>query len=150
MKKGEMLSAAILFATNAHANQLDKGGNPYILHPLTVMHKLKTSDEELQCVAILHDVVEDTNTTWEDLYRIGMTDRVIKAIMALTKHRGQTYQQYKEAVFGNTDAMLVKLEDLRTNSDLRRLKGITEKDIARTAKYMVFYSEIQAKLEALK
>ena len=146
MKKGEMLSKAILLATNAHAGQFDKGGNPYILHPLTVMHKLKTSDEELQCIAVLHDVVEDTNTTWGDLAEAGMSDRVILGVAALTKQRGQSLVEYKSAIFGNKDAMLVKLEDLRTNSDLRRLKGISEKDIARTAKYMVFYSEILSKL----
>ena len=141
-----MLSNAILLATVAHAGQFDKGGNPYILHPLTVMHKLKTEDEELQCIAVLHDVIEDTETVYEDLVEKGMSDRVIAAVMALTKQRGQSLKLYKEAVFGNRDAMLVKLEDLRTNSDLRRLKGIAEKDIARTAKYMVFYSEIKAKL----
>ena len=146
MKKGQMLSTAILLATNAHAGQFDKGGNPYILHPLTVMHKLKTTDEELQCIAILHDVVEDTDTTWEDLAKAGMSDRVIVGVAALTKQRGETYKDYKQKVLANKDAMLVKLEDLRTNSDLRRLKGISEKDIARTAKYMQFYSEILEKL----
>lgn len=146
MKKGEMLSKAILLATNAHAGQFDKGGNPYILHPLTVMRKLKTEDEELQCAAVLHDVVEDTDTAWEDLLLAGMSMRVVDAVIALTKQRGQSYDGYKKAVFGNRDAMLVKLEDLLTNSDLRRLKGITEKDIARAAKYMTFYSEIKAKL----
>ena len=146
MKKGEMLSAAITLATNAHAGQFDKGGNPYILHPLTVMHKLKTDDEELQCIAILHDVAEDTDTSWEDLANAGMSMRVIDGVLSLTKQRGQTYDGYKSAVFGNVDAMKVKLEDLRTNSDLRRLKGISDKDIARTAKYMTFYAEIKAKL----
>lgn len=147
MKKGEMLSAAITLATNAHAGQFDKGGSPYILHPLTVMHKLKTTDEELQCIAILHDVVEDTNTSWEDLANAGMSMRVIDGVIALTKQRGQTYEGYKSAVFGNVDAMVVKAEDLRTNSDLRRLKGVTEKDVARTAKYMVFYSEIMSRIK---
>jgi len=147
MKKGEMLSKAIVLATNKHAGQFDKGGNPYILHPLTVMHKLKTDDEELQCIAVLHDVIEDTDTTWEMLISEGMTDRVVAGVMALTKQRGQSLDLYKKSIFANRDAMLVKREDLRTNSDLRRLKGVSEKDIARTAKYMIFYSEIEAKLK---
>jgi hypothetical protein len=75
-----------------------------------------------------------------------MSDRVILGVAALTKQRGQSLVEYKSAIFSNKDAMLVKLEDLRTNSDLRRLKGVSEKDIARTAKYMVFYSEILSKL----
>ena len=147
MKRGEMLSAAILLATNKHAGQFDKGGTPYIMHPLNVCHKLKTSDEELQCIAILHDVVEDTDTTWDDLYGIGMSPRVVDGVRSLTKMPGQTYYEYRLGVLKNKDAMLVKLEDLRTNSDLRRLKGVTEKDIARVAKYMSFYAEIQEKLK---
>jgi (p)ppGpp synthase/HD superfamily hydrolase len=142
MKKGEMLSKAIILATNAHAGQSDKGGVPYILHPLKVMHYLKSSDEELQCIAVLHDVVEDTNTTWQDLVEAGMSLRVIQALMALTKMPGQSYQGYKDAVKACDDAILVKMADLRHNSDIRRLKGISEKDLARIAKYNAFYNEL--------
>ena len=91
-------------------------------------------------------MVEDTNTSYQDLWDAGMSMRVTNAVDKLTKHRGQSYSEYKARVLSCHDAMLVKREDLRTNSDLRRLKGISEKDIARTAKYMVFYSEIEAKL----
>ena len=146
MKKGELLGKVLLLATNAHAGQFDKGGKPYILHPLKVMHYLKTDDEELQCIALLHDVIEDTKITWKDLEDIGCTPRIIAALKALTKMPGQTYDEYKEAVFANEDAMRVKLCDLRHNSDIRRLKGVTEKDIARIAKYNLFYLEIQARL----
>jgi (p)ppGpp synthase/HD superfamily hydrolase len=62
MKKGELLGKVLVLATNAHAGQFDRGGKPYILHPLKVMHYLKTDDEELQCIALLHDVIEDTDT----------------------------------------------------------------------------------------
>lgn len=146
MKKGELLGKVLVLATNAHAGQFDKGGNPYILHPLKVMHYLKTEDEELQCIALLHDVVEDTNTTWADLETIGCTERVISAVKALTKLPGQSYDEYKEAVFANKDAMLVKLCDLRHNTDIRRLKGVSQKDIDRMAKYNRFYLEIQSRL----
>jgi len=149
MKKGELLGKVLLLATNAHAGQFDKGGNPYILHPLKVMHYLKTDDEELQCVALLHDVIEDTKTSWSDLRAIGCTERVIEAVSALTKMPGQTYDEYKEGVFANVDAMRVKLCDLRHNTDIRRLKGITQKDIERLAKYNQFYLEIQAKLQEI-
>lgn len=142
MKKGELLGKVLVLATNAHAGQFDRGGNPYILHPLKVMHYLKTTDEELQCIALLHDVIEDTNTTWDELKAIGCTDRVMNAVKALTKMPGQTYDQYKRAVMINKDAMRVKMADLRHNTDIRRLKGVTEKDIARMAKYNMFYTEL--------
>lgn len=146
MKKGELLGKVLVLATNAHAGQFDRGKNPYILHPLKVMHYLKTDDEELQCIALLHDVIEDTKTTWKDLEDIGCTERVLNAVRALTKMPGQSYDEYKENVFANEDAMRVKLCDLRHNTDIRRLKGITEKDIERIAKYNRFFLEIQARL----
>ena len=160
MRKGEMLSKAILIATLAHEGQYDKGGKPYILHPLTVLHKLNTDDEELQCVAVLHDVIEDCSgkrihlagqdeeISFDMLAAAGMSTRVVDCVRRLTKMPGQTYAQYQEAVLSDRGAMLVKREDLRTNSDLRRLKSrqITDKDVARVAKYMAFYALIESKL----
>lgn len=149
MKRGEMLSAAILLATNAHADQFDRGGTPYILHPLKVMYYLKTSDEELQCVAVLHDILEDTKTTKQDLVQHGMSQRVIDGVFSLTKLPGETLAEYKHRVFSNLDAMLVKKQDLRHNSDIRRLKNktVTEKDIDRLVKYQQFYLELENKLQ---
>jgi guanosine-3',5'-bis(diphosphate) 3'-pyrophosphohydrolase len=146
MRKGEMLNKMLILMVNAHAGQFDRGGNPYALHPLKVMHYLKTDDEELMCIALGHDVIEDTSTTYADLREAGMTERVIEGIRALTKQPGQTYDEYKAGVFTNRDAMLVKCADLRHNTDIRRLKGVSEKDIARMAKYHQFYMEIKAKL----
>lgn len=146
MKKGEMLDRMLVIATNAHAGQFDRGGAPYILHPLRVMSFLKTSDEELQCIALGHDVIEDTNVTYKDLADNGISERVIIGIRALTKVPGETLDEYKARVFANIDSMQVKLCDLRHNTDIRRLKGVTEKDIARMAKYHTFYLEIQARL----
>ena len=146
MKKGELLGKVLVLATNAHAGQFDRGGKPYILHPLKVMHYLKSDDEELMCVALLHDVVEDTKTTWQDLKDIGCTDRVLDAVSALTKMPGQSYEDYKQEVFSNNDAMRVKMADLRHNTDIRRLKGVTQKDLDRLAKYNQFYLELQGKL----
>lgn len=147
MKRGEMLDKMLHIAVNAHHGQFDKGGNPYILHPLKVMHYLKSSDEELMCMALGHDVIEDTDVTYQDLRDAGISERVIKGLQCLTKQRGQTYNEYKDAVFSNVDAMRVKMADLRHNTDIRRLKGVTEKDIARIAKYQNFYMEIKARLE---
>ena len=72
-----------------------------------------------------------------------MTKRIVDAIKCLTKVSGETYQEYKARVLSNRDAMKVKKADLRHNTDIRRLKGTTEKDIARTAKYLSFYAEIE-------
>ncbi len=141
-----MLGAMLLHVTNAHAGQYDKGGQPYILHPLKVMHYLKTDDEELHCIALGHDVVEDTATTFKDLRDIGMTERIIEGIRALTKMPGETLDEYKTKVFASRDAMLVKLCDLRHNSDIRRLKGVSEKDFNRMVKYHQFFLELQDKL----
>lgn len=138
-----MLSNAIILATNAHAGQFDKGGAPYILHPLKVMHYLKTEDEELMCIAILHDILEDTKTTIEDLVELGMSERVVNGVIALTKMPGESISTYKARVLDNRDAMLVKRCDLRHNTDIRRLKGITSKDNERMAKYQQFYFEIE-------
>lgn len=146
MKRGEMLSAAIHIATNAHHGQFDKGGNPYILHPFAVMGLLESDDEELQCMALLHDVVEDTKTTYQELREAGMSDRVIDGVRILTKQRGQSYEEYKELVFSSKDAMLVKMADLTHNTDIRRLKGVAQKDIDRMTKYHIFYLEIRARL----
>ena len=149
MKKGELLSKALLLATNAHNGQFDRSGEPYIMHVLTVMQLLDPSaaDEELRCIAVLHDTVEDTKTTFQDLRDIGMTDRIVEGVRAMTKMNGQTYEEYQEGVFANRDAMYVKMADLTHNSDIRRLKGISEKDIERTAKYHRFFLEIKSKLE---
>ena len=139
----------IVLATNAHAGQYDKGGNPYILHPFKVMHYLKSDDEELQCIALGHDIIEDTDVTYLQLVEGGFTERVIQGIRDLTKLPGETYNEYKLRVMSNEDAMKVKMADLRHNTDIRRLKGVTEKDLVRIEKYHRFYLEIAAKLNDL-
>jgi guanosine-3',5'-bis(diphosphate) 3'-pyrophosphohydrolase len=146
MNKGQLLGKMLVIATNAHAGQFDRGGRPYILHPLKVMHYLKSDDEELQCMALGHDLIEDTDVTYVQLREAGMTERIIAGISALTKQPGQTYDEYKQRVFANKDAMLVKMADLRHNTDIRRLKGVSDKDIERIAKYQRFYLELMNKL----
>ena len=143
MKQGELLNKMLVLATNRHAGQFDKGGNPYILHPLKVMYYLKSNDEELQCIALAHDLVEDTDTTYAELREMGFTDRIINGIAALTKQPGESYDEYKLRVKANSDAVKVKMADLRHNTDIRRLKGVTEKDLARIEKYQRFYLELQ-------
>ena len=147
MEKGRYLSLMLSLATEKHAGQFDKAGMPYILHPLKVMHYLKTDDEELQCIALGHDLLEDTSVTSYDL-AVKFTNRISYGILALTKTPGESYEDYQAKVMGNVDAMKVKLCDLRHNSDIRRLKGVTEKDLKRVEKYQRFYLKIQAALLA--
>ena len=141
-----MLDTMLTLAVNGHAGQFDRGGNPYILHPLKVMHYLKSDDEELQCIAIGHDLIEDTKVTYKELADAGISARVISGIKSLTKLPDETYDEYKVRVFENRDAMLVKVADLRHNTDIRRLNGVTQKDIERTAKYYEFYAQLQVLL----
>lgn len=143
MKRGEMLNRMLVLATTRHAGQFDRGGNPYILHPLKVMYYLKSDDEELQCIALAHDLVEDTDTTYAELRGMGFTERVVDGIAALTKVPGETYDEYKAKVKGNPDAVRVKMADLRHNTDVRRLKGVTEKDLQRMEKYHRFFMELK-------
>jgi len=145
--KGEQLAKMLLLATTRHAGQFDKGGLPYILHCLKVMHYIKSDDEELQCIALGHDLIEDTYQSVTlgvaDLQRSGFSDRVVTGIAAMTKCKDQSYEEYKEAVKANPDAVKVKMADLRHNTDIRRLKGLREKDFERIEKYHRFYIELK-------
>ncbi len=149
-KRGDLLAKMIHLATNKHNGQFDKSGRPYILHPLKVMDILDSDDEELQAIAVGHDLIEDTSTTFAELTELGMTPRIIDAIRRLTKMPGQSYAEYQENVFESRDAMLVKAADLTHNMDLKRLKGISQKDIERSGRYIKFYFEIQMRLAALE
>lgn len=145
---GTMLCKMIQLATQRHAGQFDKGGRPYILHPLTVMHRLRTDDEELQCIAVGHDLVEDTITTSQELRELGFSERVVAGIRDLTRFASQSADEYRETVKSNPDAIRVKIEDLRHNSDIRRLKGVTPKDVARMVRYHEFYLELKGAANA--
>jgi guanosine-3',5'-bis(diphosphate) 3'-pyrophosphohydrolase len=150
MKKGKMLSAAILLATAKHDGQFDRGGSPYILHTLTVMQYLDTDDEELQCIAILHDIIEDCSVTPQMLRDKGFTERIIIGVIAMTKIDGETSDEYLARLLLCIDACKVKRCDLRHNSDIRRLKGLSDKDFQRMMKYQRMYVTITEYLETLK
>ena len=106
------------------------------------MYMLEAQDEELQCIALGHDIVEDCDVTYTQLRELGFTERVIEGIRCLTKVPGETYEEYKLKVKGNTDAVRVKIADLRHNTDVRRLKGLSDKDINRMQRYFQFYMEL--------
>ena len=131
----EQLARGIQIATDAHAYQFDKSGKPYILHPLHIMAQL-LFDTQLATIGVLHDVIEDSDITIEDLREEGFSDRVLDALELLTHVSGENYLVvYIQRITSNYDAIRVKRKDLEHNSDITRLKGITPRDIARIEKY---------------
>lgn len=129
----ELTKRAMCLACAAHEGQQDKGGFPYIHHPLHVAERMTT---ELSTVtALLHDVVEDTDWTLERLQKEAFPEEVLEALALLTHKKGVPYLDYVRALRKNPIAREVKLRDLRHNSDLSRLEKVTEKDMARVKKY---------------
>lgn len=141
-----MLGKAIAIASEAFKDTKDKGGQPYILHCLRVMDNLHTNDEELKIIAVLHDVLEDCKEfTLRELQDLGYSLRVLKALDLLTHDPNVLYDDYIKAISFNVDATKVKLADLKDNSDITRLKGLTKKDFDRMEKYhrsFVYLSKI--------
>ena len=130
-----VLGSAIALAASTHESQMDKGGKAYILHPLRMMMRLRTDDVELMAIAVLHDVVEDSDTTIEDLVAMGYSMRIVAGVDAMTRRENETYDEFIKRCAQNPDARLVKREDLRDNSDITRLKGLRQKDFERLEKY---------------
>jgi GTP diphosphokinase / guanosine-3',5'-bis(diphosphate) 3'-diphosphatase len=130
-----MLSKAISIVAQAFEGDHDKGGSPYILHCLTVMQMVGTHDEELACIAVMHDLIEDTEWTKEDLLKEGFSIRVAQTVHVLTHDNGVPYDDYIKVIALNEDATKVKMADLRHNSDIMRMKGLRKKDFDRLEKY---------------
>ncbi len=127
------LEKAIALAVEAHAGQVDKAGQPYILHPLRVMFRLQ--DPQQQIAAVLHDIVEDTSVTLETLAQLGFSPAVIAAVDALTKRKGETRIDAARRAAANRIALAVKLADNAENMDLSRIPSPTQKDHARIEEY---------------
>lgn len=135
----DLLSKAIAIAAKAHEGQVDRGGAPYILHPLRVMLAVGP-DEDRQIAAVLHDVLEDTDVTVKDLADAGFHRDVIGAILALTRLPGMSRMDAAKVAAINPIAMDVKIEDLRDNMDLRRIHKPNARDYARVAEYNAAYN----------
>lgn len=127
------LERAIETVLRAHEGKVDKAGAPYILHPLRVMFKMATTEERI--AAVLHDVVEDGDITFEDLRNEGFSDAVVDAVDAVTIRSGESYDDFVRRAALNPIGKRVKLADLEDNSDLSRIANPTEKDYERLAKY---------------
>ena len=128
------LERAIQIAVEAHAGAKDRGGKAYILHPISVMMRCETDEEKI--VAILHDVVEDTDWTFEALREEGFTKTIIEALKTVTKHSDdEDYDEFIQRSLKNEIGRNVKIADLRENLDVTRIGELTDKDIERINKY---------------
>lgn len=133
---------ALAICFNAHKEQTDKSGLPYVFHPFHLAEQMETEDTVV--AALLHDVIEDTEYTFEDLRKEGFSEAVIEALILLTHKEGVEYMDYVKGIKKNPIARAVKLADLAHNSDLSRLDKVDEKALERREKY------IKAREELLK
>lgn len=135
------LQRAIEIATEAHKGQFDKAGRDYIGHPLRVMEMGKTEEEKI--VGVLHDVVEDTDWTFEKLAEEGFSDEVITALKCVTKtSESENYDNFIDRVKKNPLAVAVKINDLTDNMDIRRLPYLSDKDVKRLKRYLKAYKRL--------
>jgi (p)ppGpp synthase/HD superfamily hydrolase len=140
MNSSELLERAISIAVEAHRGQKDKNGKPYILHPISVMGKVDTESEKI--VAVLHDVVEDTDWTFDDLKKEGFPQEIIDALDGVTKREGEEYEDFVNRSAKNPISRRIKLADLEDNMDVRRMLVTTDKDLARLRKYREAWAQL--------
>ena len=128
------LERAIQIAVEAHSGATDRGGKAYILHPISVMMRCETDEEKI--VAILHDVVEDTDWTFEALRQEGFSETIIKALKTVTKNsEDEDYDEFIQRSLKNEIGRKVKIADLKENLDVTRIGELTDRDIERINKY---------------
>lgn len=129
----EMTKKAIKLMFEKHKDQVDKSGMPYVFHPFHLAEQM--DDEETTITALLHDIVEDTDTTFEDLRKLGFSDNVINALKLMTHDKNVDYFEYVKNISKNPIARKVKIKDLEHNMDTSRLDEVTDKDLERVKKY---------------
>ncbi|MFC0201630.1 phosphohydrolase [Paracoccus rhizosphaerae] len=128
------LERVIEIAAGAHRGQRDKAGEPFILHPLRVMNACSTGSQRI--VAVLHDVVEDSDWTLDDLRQEGLAEDLVAAVDAMTRREGESYADFVDRAARNPIARAVKIADLRDNLDMTRIADPTEADVQRSQKYL--------------
>ena len=143
------LERAIALAATAHEGQTDKAGQPYVLHLLRVMMAQTTGDmtkrasRPAMIAAVLHDIVEDTGYTFEDLREEGFSREVVTAVEHLTRQDGESYTEFAERAASHPVARVVKLADLEDNMDITRLPEVSDRDRKRLAKYHQAWSRLK-------
>ena len=129
----DMTKKALKLSFTAHKDQTDKSGMPYVFHPFHLAEQM--NDEDTTIVALLHDVVEDTPYTLDDLRAMGFNEQVLDALALMTHDKRVPYLDYVAKIKGNKIARTVKLADLKHNSDLSRLNNVEERAMKRIEKY---------------
>lgn len=130
----ELYDLALLIAIRAHEGQKDKSEREYVMHPIRVAERCK--DSRAKIVALLHDTIEDTNITADYLRSEGFPEEIIGAVLSVTKQEGESYEDFVCRAAENPIGKEVKIADLEDNMDIRRLKEITDEDVARLRKYL--------------
>lgn len=130
----ELYDLALLIAIRAHEGQKDKSEREYVMHPIRVAERCK--DPRAKIVALLHDTIEDTNITADYLRSEGFPEEIIGAVLSVTKQEGESYEDFVCRAAENPIGKEVKIADLEDNMDIRRLKEITDEDVARLRKYL--------------
>lgn len=128
------LALAISITAKSFENVLDKGGQPYILHCIRVMNNVQ-GDECVKCASVMHDLIEDTDWTFEKLTALGFSDKTIGLLHLVTHQKGTSYEDYIKAIAVNKDATEIKKRDLEDNCNITRIKGLRKKDFDRIEKY---------------
>lgn len=140
------IEVAISIALKAHKGQVDKGGNPYILHPLAVMNRVETIEEKI--VAVLHDVVEDTEVTIDQLRETGFSEEILEAIKLLTRAKEDSYEEFIDKTLKNRIARNVKTADIKENMNLSRIQDPLEQDYTRLEKYKRALERLERQCES--
>ena len=140
------LQRAIEIAVSAHKGQLQKNGLPYVLHPLSLMQSVRSVNAKI--TAVLHDVVEDTAWTMEDLETEGFSQRVLAALDCLTHTPEESYEEYISKIRTNPLAREVKLADLQDNMNIRRIPELQPKDLKRLERYHQAWNTLIESIEA--
>ncbi len=133
MNYDKLYDIALSIAIRAHEGQQDKSGRTYVMHPIRVAERCK--DPRAKVVALLHDTIEDTEMTAEQLRSEGMPEEIVAAVLSLTRQTGEDYDEYVRRAAENAISREVKMADLEDNMDVRRLKTITDEDMERLRKY---------------
>lgn len=140
----KLLALAISITAKAFEDKLDKGGTPYIMHCLYVMDNTE-GDEDVKCAAVMHDLVEDTDYSLGSLLEMGFSYKTIEILKLLTHKKGVSYEDYIIPIISSEGATRIKLTDLEHNSNITRLKGVTNKDLERIEKYHRAYLYLKGK-----
>ncbi|SHO59172.1 GTP pyrophosphokinase [Vibrio quintilis] len=133
MGKKNSLDLAIQIATQAHSGQIDKAGQPYVLHPLRVMFQFDSEKERI--VAVLHDVIEDSDMSLSEIKCCGFSDEITEALDCLSRKQAESYDDFIDRILTNKLACIIKIEDIKDNLNVTRLNKLQEKDLKRIYKY---------------